>query len=100
MKAVKQVGQLVASQGDDATMDKDGEIPIQLNLPGVTLNFTSEWIMGTLAISSLDEEKSKAEYIKEKLKVESLKHDMKALLEKAAHHNIDIKQFATHLKSM
>ncbi|RHY44683.1 hypothetical protein DYB28_011823 [Aphanomyces astaci] len=100
MKAVKQVGQLVASQGDDATMDNDGEIPIQLNLPGVTLNFTSEWIMGTLAISSLDEEKSKAEYIKEKLKVESLKHDMKALLEKAAHHNIDIKQFATHLKSM
>ncbi|ETV67506.1 hypothetical protein H257_16358 [Aphanomyces astaci] len=152
MKAVKQVGQLVASQGDDAaTMDNDGEIPIQLNLPGVTLNFTSEWIMDTrelqeakahhadlleriqtleqentylrekcvrindesnldkfksqllvemLAISSLDEEKSKAEYIKEKLKVESLKHDMKALLEKAAHHNIDIKQFATHLKSM
>ncbi|KAF0756955.1 hypothetical protein AaE_004429 [Aphanomyces astaci] len=161
MKAVKQVGQLVASQGDDAaTMDNDGEIPIQLNLPGVTLNFTSEWIMAIdssvefadtrelqeakahhadlleriqtleqentylrekcvrindesnldkfksqllvemLAISSLDEEKSKAEYIKEKLKVESLKHDMKALLEKAAHHNIDIKQFATHLKSM
>ncbi|RHZ15812.1 hypothetical protein DYB37_006694 [Aphanomyces astaci] len=62
--------------------------------------FKSQLLVEMLAISSLDEEKSKAEYIKEKLKVESLKHDMKALLEKAAHHNVDIKQFATHLKSL
>ncbi|CAK4086851.1 unnamed protein product [Aphanomyces euteiches] len=62
--------------------------------------FKSQLLVEMLAVSSLDEEKSKAEYIKEKLKVESLKQDMKALLEAAAKHNIDIKQFAVALKAV
>ncbi|ETW03023.1 hypothetical protein H310_05455 [Aphanomyces invadans] len=149
-KATK-LGHLITSQGDDATMEECKELPVQLNLPGMTLNFTSDWVVDTsdlqaakaqhddllkrietleqenkylrekcarvndesnldkfkcqllvemLAISSLDEEKSRAEYMKEKLKVESLKHDMKALLEKAASHNVDIKQFAALLKTL
>ncbi|KAF0696303.1 Aste57867_12936 [Aphanomyces stellatus] len=148
-RAVKP-GQLITSQGDEA-LDDEKEIPICLSLPGVTLNFASDWVMDTtelaqakakhdelqaridtlerenkylrekcdrvndesnldkfksqllvemLAISTLDEEKSKAAYLEEKLKVESLMRDMKALLEKAASHNVDIKQFAVLLQAM
>ncbi|OQR97578.1 hypothetical protein ACHHYP_10169 [Achlya hypogyna] len=52
--------------------------------------FKSQLLVEMLAMSSLDEERSKAEFAKEKSKVLQLRHDMKLLLEKAAKENVDI----------
>jgi hypothetical protein len=51
-------------------------------------------------VSTLDEEKSKTEYLKEKMKIESLKQDLRILLEKAASaEKFDITQLTAILNS-
>ncbi len=51
-------------------------------------------------MSTLDEEKSKTEYLKEKMKIESLKQDLRILLEKAASaEKFDITQLTAILNS-
>ncbi len=43
---IARIRQSMTVQGDDVTTDDEKEIPIQLNIPGLTMNFENDWILG------------------------------------------------------
>ncbi|EQC39328.1 hypothetical protein SDRG_03533 [Saprolegnia diclina VS20] len=70
-----------------ALRDKCQRISEESNLD----KFKSQLLVEMLAVSSLDEERTKAEFAKEQSKVMRLRLDMKLLLEKAAKENVDVR---------
>ncbi|KDO35515.1 hypothetical protein SPRG_00362 [Saprolegnia parasitica CBS 223.65] len=87
-KEIELLARVRALEDENASLrDKCQRISEESNLD----KFKSQLLVEMLAVSSLDEERTKAEFAKEQSKVLRLRHDMKLLLEKATNENVDVR---------